>query len=803
LGERPGTSQSAFSVVSASSGGEGDTSKAAQAVRQAVRQGSSKTLSKAATKPHTPNPPDAAVDRRLATVNPPGSSPTSTHSQPPKKPAVAPYSKPPGLSAAYAKPAKSAAAKATKENPMITKARTTAQADVAAEERKRRSDSSALMKAHEVEARTREHQQELSDAVEEGRRRVQLLQAKKMLGQAPAEGGDIALSDVPALPVKAKMPTDQSAKLRAMEEEKAEMERRELLQEEYIKQLEFEREAKLQREEARRLALKQLRSENEEIVSIIQKSEEKTLQNMEEANMLEVLRRENAEKELVAARLREERERVLAVQAEREAEIAELQKEVDSATNAEGIQLMQIERMRKIQDESRRMREQQEEELVRLQEELQKKTDNTEEAREIERLRAEFKVREEEQARARRELDKERAALERSMRQQESLEAERARILKEREERERGEALLLEQTVKEERELKRLNLEVEERKKEVARLHALNEEAKARGEEQGGMLKEQYEQLVREKEALAKHELAVEQERKELEKLNEKREQEVKAMQRLLDDKEELDKTEAMVKRREQEALRRKEETERLRLREEEDRLREALERETAKAQLQMDVTKKKRQAEIEALKRDIEGGQIREDDDDEGASQGDLSSKSKRVSDWVSQTAGGPAVPDLGRRGSLKKQRSDISFDSSMDGSMTERSDTTTGDTTSRGLPTVWRMARHGKIKDLEGLLTSDNVDERDAKGNTCLMHACMHNKKKVAKMLLRLRADINAQNHKGNTCLHYCFSYNYNELGEYLISKGADETIQNELGATCREVAAKGAEGGVTERA
>ena len=35
-----------------------------------------------------------------------------------------------------------------------------------------------------------------------------------------------------------------------------------------------------------------------------------------------------------------------------------------------------------------------------------------------------------------------------------------------------------------------------------------------------------------------------------------------------------------------------------------------------------------------------------------------------------------------------------------------------------------------------------------RDSKGNTLLHHACMQNKKKVAKSVLRLGANINAQN-------------------------------------------------------
>ncbi len=58
------------------------------------------------------------------------------------------------------------------------------------------------------------------------------------------------------------------------------------------------------------------------------------------------------------------------------------------------------------------------------------------------------------------------------------------------------------------------------------------------------------------------------------------------------------------------------------------------------------------------------------------------------------------------------------------------------------------------------------------------------------MAKVVLRLGADINVQNKRGNTRLHYCFACDYDELGKYLISKGADVTILNELGVTCREV-------------
>jgi len=82
-------------------------------------------------------------------------------------------------------------------------------------------------------------------------------------------------------------------------------------------------------------------------------------------------------------------------------------------------------------------------------------------------------------------------------------------------------------------------------------------------------------------------------------------------------------------------------------------------------------------------------------------------------------------------------------------------------------------------------------DADRRDNKGNTLLHHACMQNKKKVAKAVLRLGANINSQNLQGNTCLHYCFAYSYEELGQYLISKGADGTLANKDGLTSSEVA------------
>jgi len=97
---------------------------------------------------------------------------------------------------------------------------------------------------------------------------------------------------------------------------------------------------------------------------------------------------------------------------------------------------------------------------------------------------------------------------------------------------------------------------------------------------------------------------------------------------------------------------------------------------------------------------------------------------------------------------------------------------------------------SRHGRYEECERILKSDvHVDVRDEYGNTPLIIAAQNGKKRLAKLFLRYRADINAVNAQGNSCLHYCFTYGYGDLGDYLISKGANASIKNKNGLTCYE--------------
>ena len=126
-----------------------------------------------------------------------------------------------------------------------------------------------------------------------------------------------------------------------------------------------------------------------------------------------------------------------------------------------------------------------------------------------------------------------------------------------------------------------------------------------------------------------------------------------------------------------------------------------------------------------------------------------------------------------------------------------------------------MFSKARNGHHAAVEEALGNNfPVNSRDRFGNTMLMvlptppnicdpppYACLHpltcplapevtaqnGNKKMAKLVLRHGADMNAQNNRGQAALHYCFAYGYHALGEYLVSKGCDPTIRNNDGLTC----------------
>lgn len=97
-----------------------------------------------------------------------------------------------------------------------------------------------------------------------------------------------------------------------------------------------------------------------------------------------------------------------------------------------------------------------------------------------------------------------------------------------------------------------------------------------------------------------------------------------------------------------------------------------------------------------------------------------------------------------------------------------------------------IFSLARHNRADDIERLLDRGiPINVRDKFGNTVLTIASQNGNKRVAKVVLRRGADINARNLKGNTPLHYCYHYGYGDsLGQYLISKGADINARSNSG-------------------
>jgi hypothetical protein len=100
-----------------------------------------------------------------------------------------------------------------------------------------------------------------------------------------------------------------------------------------------------------------------------------------------------------------------------------------------------------------------------------------------------------------------------------------------------------------------------------------------------------------------------------------------------------------------------------------------------------------------------------------------------------------------------------------------------------------AFNHCRLGKYREVETALAEGlPVDSRfGPDDNTMLIQCAINGQKRVAKLLLRNFAEMNAQNNKGDTAMHCCYKYNYKELGEYMKSKGADDTIRNAKGQTC----------------
>ncbi|CAE8647765.1 unnamed protein product [Polarella glacialis] len=95
--------------------------------------------------------------------------------------------------------------------------------------------------------------------------------------------------------------------------------------------------------------------------------------------------------------------------------------------------------------------------------------------------------------------------------------------------------------------------------------------------------------------------------------------------------------------------------------------------------------------------------------------------------------------------------------------------------------------------LKATEGDLAKRNIDDKDAKGITCLGYAIGANRTAVVKRLLESKANPWEVDNSGGSGLHYAAAYGRKELLEYLISAKGDVNQVNTQGQTPLALATK----------
>ena len=93
-----------------------------------------------------------------------------------------------------------------------------------------------------------------------------------------------------------------------------------------------------------------------------------------------------------------------------------------------------------------------------------------------------------------------------------------------------------------------------------------------------------------------------------------------------------------------------------------------------------------------------------------------------------------------------------------------------------------LFSKVRHNRIEEVKKMLDEGtNMKIKDSNGNS-LLHICAQNNlKKMANLVLKYGADINAENKKGITALDYCDNYHFEKLGDWFVQNGGDNGHAN----------------------
>eukprot|EP00931_Biecheleriopsis_adriatica_P076009 TRINITY_DN49766_c0_g1_i1.p1 TRINITY_DN49766_c0_g1~~TRINITY_DN49766_c0_g1_i1.p1 ORF type:complete len:277 (-),score=90.09 TRINITY_DN49766_c0_g1_i1:107-937(-) len=95
--------------------------------------------------------------------------------------------------------------------------------------------------------------------------------------------------------------------------------------------------------------------------------------------------------------------------------------------------------------------------------------------------------------------------------------------------------------------------------------------------------------------------------------------------------------------------------------------------------------------------------------------------------------------------------------------------------------------------LKATDGDLEKRNIDEKDAKGISCLGYAIGANRTQIVKTLLENKANPWEVDNSGGNAIHYAAAYGRKELCQYFISAKGDVNKQNVQGQTPLALAQK----------
>ena len=98
--------------------------------------------------------------------------------------------------------------------------------------------------------------------------------------------------------------------------------------------------------------------------------------------------------------------------------------------------------------------------------------------------------------------------------------------------------------------------------------------------------------------------------------------------------------------------------------------------------------------------------------------------------------------------------------------------------------IPLIARMCQTGSVVEVERLLEEEaDINEKDHRGTTPLMHASWWGHIDVVKLLIESGADLNQRNGRWNTALHFAYEEKHEDIVKLLVEAGA-ASMKNKIG-------------------